>query len=141
MKTVITRELLWSLRNDLPMAVALRQLGPKAPPYKFDADRLRFICPHCGEFLAVVNPRNNLAHCFHCRKNVNNIDLLMKTGYAFLDAVALLREWLSLYRAGQADPGERRTVSAATPVAIDQTQTRRIGAILRQEFGNGGRGL
>jgi hypothetical protein len=64
----------------------------------------------------------------------------MKTGYVFLDAVALLREWLRLYRAGQADPGERRIVPAATPVVTDKAQTH-IGAILRQEFGNGGRGL
>jgi predicted RNA-binding Zn-ribbon protein involved in translation (DUF1610 family) len=35
----------------------------------------RFLCPGCGEMLATVNPRNNLAHCFCCQKNINNIDL------------------------------------------------------------------
>jgi hypothetical protein len=37
----------------------------------------RFLCPHCGEMRATVNPRNNLAHRFCCKKNLNNIDLLM----------------------------------------------------------------
>ena len=140
MKTIITRELLHSLRNDLPLAVVLRQLGPKAPTYKFDADRLRFICPHCGEFLAVVNPRNNLAHCFWCRKNINNIDLLMKTGYAFLDAVALLREWLRLYRTGRVESDVMKTLSSAAPIKKVGMGTDCIGTILRQEFGNAGLG-
>ncbi len=33
---------------------------------------------------ATVNPRNNLAHCFSCGRNFNNIDLLMTQGYDFL---------------------------------------------------------
>ena len=41
----------------------------------------RFLCPHCGEMRATVNPRNNLAHCFSCKKNLNNIDLLMTLDY------------------------------------------------------------
>jgi DNA primase len=44
--------------------------------------------------LAVVNPRNNLAHCFGCQKNLNNIDLLMQLGYDFLTAVAVLERLL-----------------------------------------------
>ena len=36
----------------------------------------RFVCPQCGEQRATVNPRNNLAHCFCCQMNWNNIDLL-----------------------------------------------------------------
>jgi hypothetical protein len=59
----------------------------------------RFICPHCGEMRATVNPRNNLAHCFCCQKNLNNIDLLITAGYDFLDAVALLQRWLTQYEA------------------------------------------
>lgn len=74
---MLTRALLRSLRNDLPMAVTLRCLGDEAPPSKRDGERLRFQCPHCGEMLAAVNPRNNLAHCFNCNKNLNNIDLLL----------------------------------------------------------------
>ena len=43
---------------------------------------------------ATVNPRNNLAHCFSCSKNLNNIDLLMTLGYDFRTTVAILERWL-----------------------------------------------
>jgi hypothetical protein len=43
---------------------------------------------------AVVNPRNNLAHCFHCRINMNNNDRLMTLGYDFLGAVAIFERLL-----------------------------------------------
>ena len=50
----------------------------------------RFLCPGCGEMLASVNLRNNLAHCFCCKRNLNNIDLLLTLDYDFRAAVALL---------------------------------------------------
>ncbi len=43
---------------------------------------------------ATVNPRNNLAHCFYCRKNLNNVDLLLTVGYDFATAVAVLERLL-----------------------------------------------
>jgi len=45
--------------------------------------------------LATVNSHNNLAHCFHCNKNFNNIDLLLKLDYDFPAAVDLLKRWLA----------------------------------------------
>ena len=48
---------------------------------------------------ATVNPRNNLAHCFCCKKNLNNIDLLIELDYDFLAAVALLERWLKEHEA------------------------------------------
>ena len=78
------------LRNDLPMPVTIAALGREAPPGKISEGYFRFVCPHCGEMRATVNPRNNLAHCFCCQKNLNNIDLLITEGYDFLSAVALL---------------------------------------------------
>ena len=48
----------------------------------------RFLCPHCSEMVATVNPRNNLAHCFCCQKNLDNIDLLLTLDYDFVSAVA-----------------------------------------------------
>ena len=51
---------------------------------------------------ATVNPRNNLAHCFRCKKNLNNIDLLLTLDYDFVAAVALLERWLNDYEAQQA---------------------------------------
>ena len=65
----------------------------------------RFLCPHCGEMRATVNPRNNLAHCFCCAKNINNIDLLMKLDYDFRSAVALLERFLNEYQ-GQQQKGK-----------------------------------
>jgi len=65
---------------------------------EFGAPHFVFLCPACSEMLVAVNPRNNLAHCFHCQKNWNNIDLLLACDYNFADAVALLESWLRLYQ-------------------------------------------
>jgi hypothetical protein len=51
--------------------------------------------------LATVNPRNNLAHCFCCGKNLNNIDLLLTEGHDFRSAVALLEGLLEQYQSQQ----------------------------------------
>lgn len=51
---------------------------------------------------ATVNPRNNLAHCFSCLKNLNNIDLLLTLDYDFRAAITLLECWLNQYQAQQA---------------------------------------
>ena len=58
------------------MPVTIAALGRDGPPSKMSEGYFRFLCPHCGEMRATVNPRNNLAHCFCCKKNLNNIDLL-----------------------------------------------------------------
>ncbi len=47
-------------------------------------------------------PRNNLAHCFSCKKNLNNIDLLITLDYDFRAAVTLLERWLDQYQDQQA---------------------------------------
>ena len=48
------------------------------------------MCPHCGEMQATVNSRNNFAHSFQSKKNLNNIDLLLTLGDDFAAAVAIL---------------------------------------------------
>ncbi len=63
-------------RNDLPMSVTISSLGREGPPSKVSDGRFVFLCPSCGDMLVAVNPRNNLAHCFGCERNFNNIDLL-----------------------------------------------------------------
>jgi hypothetical protein len=95
---MITRPLLRSLRNDLPMPFTFQQLGNEAPYAKTVEGRFRFVCPHCGDLQAVVNPRNNLAHCFACGQNINNIDLMVALGYRFREAVQILEQYLRLYR-------------------------------------------
>ena len=100
---MISAELLRRIRNDLPMPVTLAALGRQGPPGKISEGYFRFLCPHCGEMRATVNPRNNLAHCFTCKKNLNNIDLLLTLDYDFVSAVALLERWLQQYQARQAN--------------------------------------
>jgi DNA primase len=103
-------DLLRRLRNDLPMSVTISALGREGPPSKMRDGRFVFLCPQCNEMLVYVNPRNNLAHCFACRKNFNNIDLLLALDYSFADAVALLELWLHLYQT------KRSTLSKTAPM-------------------------
>ena len=109
---MISKELLRRLRNDLPMAVTIAALGREGPPAKMSEGYFRFLCPHCGEMRATVNPRNNLAHCFSCKKNLNNIDLLRTLDYSFRDAVTLLERWLNHYQAQQ---GRKKTPDTSHP--------------------------
>ena len=98
-KNMVEPDLLRRIRNDLPMPVTIATLGREGPPSKMSEGYFRFICPGCGEMRATVNPRNNLAHCFCCKKNLNNIDLLLTLDYDFRDAVVLLERWLNQYEA------------------------------------------
>jgi predicted RNA-binding Zn-ribbon protein involved in translation (DUF1610 family) len=96
---MISADLLRRLRNDLPMPVTIAALGRQGPPAKISEGYFRFLCPGCGEMRATVNPGNNLAHCFTCKKNSNNIDLLLTLDYDFVSAVAVLERWLQQYQA------------------------------------------
>lgn len=98
---MIPAELLRRIRNDLPMAVTIAALGREGPSSKLRDGRFNFLCPHCGKKLAYVNPNNNLVHCFACRQNLNNIDLLRILGYDFRTAVARLEQRLEQYQARQ----------------------------------------
>lgn len=140
---MITRALLRSIRNDLPMSFTFRKLGNKAPYFKTVDGRFRFQCPHCGETLAAVNPRNNLAHCFCCNRNINNIDLLMEVGYDFREAVELLQHWLALYnkendRHKLFSLSPKTTAKSAADPSAFAEGAGLIGQILQQEFGNQG---
>ena len=95
---MITRDLLRAIRNDLPMKLTLVRLGSHGPIAKQSDGYFRFQCPSCGELCATVKPRNNLAHCFSCGENFNNIDLMMVQGDDFLPAVDILNHWLDEYQ-------------------------------------------
>jgi DNA primase len=95
---MISKDLLRRLRNDLPMRYTIAALGREGPPSKISEGYFRFLCPRCGEMRATVNPRNNLAHCFCCQKNLNNIDLLITLGYDFRSAVTILERLLNQYQ-------------------------------------------
>ena len=91
---MVTRELLRAIRNELPMKGMIHRLGEHGPISKEIEGYFRFLCPACKELRATVNPRNNLAHCFGCGENWNNIDLFIALGYDFLPAVDILEKWL-----------------------------------------------
>ena len=109
---MIAADLLRRIRNDLPMPVTIAALGREGPPSKMSEGYFRFLCPHCGEMRATVNPRNNLAHCFSCQKNLNNIDLLRTLDYSFRDAVTLLERLLTQHQAQQSN---KKTPDASHP--------------------------
>ena len=94
---MITKELLRAIRNDLPMRLTIVRLGRFGPIAKQSDGYFRFQCPSCSELRATVNPKNNLAHCFCCGENFNNIDLLMVQGHEFVTAVDILKNWLDEY--------------------------------------------
>lgn len=95
---MVPAELLRRIRNELPMGSVIAALDREGPPSKIRDGRFVFLCPWCNEMLVAVNPHNNLAHCFGCAKNFNNIDLLLACDYDFPSAVAVLEEWLHKYR-------------------------------------------
>ncbi len=89
--------ILRSIRNELPFHFVIKQLDKIAPYSKRIEGFLRFECPQCHEIRATVNPKNNLAHCFCCQRNINNIDLMIELGYDFKQAVNVLEKWLLQY--------------------------------------------
>ena len=95
---MITKELLRAIRNDLPMRLTIVRLGRFGPIAKQSDGYFRFQCPSCSELRATVNPKNNLAHCFSCKENFNNIDLMMTLGHDFLPAAGILEQWLLEYQ-------------------------------------------
>jgi DNA primase len=87
------RELLYRLRNDIPLESLITD--HLNWPCKCRQGRFSFLCPRCGESLTAVNPRTNLGRCFRCEENFNAIDFLMlATGRDFIDAVHFLTDLL-----------------------------------------------
>lgn len=68
-------------------------------PHKRRGDQWAFLCPHCSETNSAVNPRTNLARCFHCETNFNPIDFTMAVQHcSFVDAVHYLEPQLPHHR-------------------------------------------
>ena len=97
-----SNELLWNLRTNLPMALVLKSLEDILRlPIKRSEGLVRFLCPKCNEMMATINIKNNLAHCFCCSSNFNNIDLLRLNGHGFKESVEILcNEWNSFNKKG-----------------------------------------
>lgn len=92
MPRYFTDEHLRRLRNEISFAQLFRALNW---PHKQRDGQLAFVCPRCGEYRSAINPRTNLARCFHCQTNFNPIDFLMVAKPCdFVQAVSLLEPWL-----------------------------------------------
>jgi len=111
---MISPDILRAIRNDLPMPYTVKQLGDEAPYSKLIEGYFRFSCPYCHEIRATVNPKNNLAHCFCCQENINNIDLLLSLGYDFKTTVRMLKSWLKVYQQNTR-PNASKTADGVPP--------------------------
>jgi len=90
MAKFFTRNQLYNMRNNIPLADVLRLLQW---PHKTRDGRICFVCPHCSETLTAINQRTNLARCFRCEINFNPIDLVMVIkDYDFVAAVHFLQQ-------------------------------------------------
>lgn len=97
MPKYFTQQLLYRIRNEIPLASLMAELRW---PHKMRHGRLCLLCPRCGELIAVVNPRTNLARCFRCEVNFNAIDLTMSIKECdFVDAVHFLQPLLPTSKA------------------------------------------
>ena len=91
-KCRFTNHQLYTLRND----IAIDALIEKALciPSRVAEGYFRFLCPSCKEFNTAVNPKTNLARCFHCEENFNTIDLVMTIRKLdFVESVRFLKEY------------------------------------------------
>jgi len=80
--------LLRRLRNQIEFANLFSRL---TWPHKRRGDQLAFLCPCCRETDSDINPRTNLARCFHCKTNFNPIDFTMNARPCdFVEAVEYL---------------------------------------------------
>lgn len=85
-------ELLRRLRNQVPFISLFESLHW---PHKRRGDQLAFLCPRCRETHSAINPRTNLARCFHCQTNFNPIDFTMHAReWDFVQAVDYLTHFL-----------------------------------------------
>jgi DNA primase len=87
-RTILTRDYLWRLRNEIDFGQLFRYLSW---PHKRRDGKLSFVCPECSESQTDVNPKTNLARCFRCERNWNPIDFTIEVHrIEFLEAVGQL---------------------------------------------------
>lgn len=89
MEKVYSKATLRRLRNDIPIAIVIRNI--LEIPSKISEGYFRFLCPKCKEFNTATNPKTNLGRCFRCEINYNPIDIVMiEKNYNFKEAVKFL---------------------------------------------------
>lgn len=94
MKRRFSADELYQLRNSIPIDTLIKDL--LAIPSKTSDGYFRYLCPICNEFQTATNPATNLARCFHCKKNFNAIDLVMRIkATGFVESVTYLKSVLN----------------------------------------------
>ena len=84
-----SKHTLYLVRNEIPVKTVITDLLHL--PHKFSENYFRFLCPICSEFRTACHQDTNLARCFLCQKNFNNIDLIIiSSNLSFVDAVKML---------------------------------------------------
>ena len=82
--------MLYALRNEIGVQMLIEKT--LHIPCRVTKGCFRFLCPLCNRFDTAVNPKTNLARCFHCEKNFNTIDLVMAVRQAdFVNSVKFLQ--------------------------------------------------
>ncbi len=93
MKNSFSSQLLRKIRNDIPIEIIIGKT--LQIPNKRSDEGFRFLCPICSEFYTATMSKTNLARCFCCKKNFNNIDIVMiVTGFSFVKVVKYLSQLL-----------------------------------------------
>ena len=87
-----SRDELYTLRNDIPIDSVIK--NALNIPCRISAGCFRFLCPQCNGYNTAVSPKTNLARCFHCEKNFNTIDLVMRiTQSDFVNSIRFLKNY------------------------------------------------
>lgn len=89
MNKQFSKEFLFKVRNSINLEAVISEV---LEIHSFTENGIfRFRCSNCRTLSAAVNSKNNLARCFSCCKNFNNIDLVIKEkNINFKSAVDLL---------------------------------------------------
>jgi hypothetical protein len=113
-KRRFTNHELYALRNNIPIDALIEKA--LCIPSRVAEGYFRFLCPSCKEFNTAVNPKTNLARCFHCEENFNTIDLVMTIRKLdFVESVRFLKEYhKKSVSVSQRDDYRKATTGSAT---------------------------
>lgn len=85
--------LLFQIRNNIKVQDVLKYLLKQK--MLAQNSTTKFQCPHCKQWNTGINNKVNLARCFECQRNFNNIDLVMIFHQcSFVQAVTFLQDVL-----------------------------------------------
>ena len=86
----LSKAFLYKIRNNINIRKVIADiLGME---WKISDAYFRFLCPACNSFNTATDKKTNMGRCFDCKRNFNNIDLVMiMERLDFLQAVDMLK--------------------------------------------------